>query len=306
MKIKVSKEVNAALTKHKPVVALESTIISHGMPYPRNYRTAMEVEQTIRKHGAIPATIGIIGGEIIVGLSTEQIKYLAKAKDVKKVSRKDLPGVVLEKSDGATTVAATMYISKLAGINVFVTGGIGGVHRKAQQTFDISADLEELAQTDVAVICAGPKAILDIPLTLEYLETKGVPIVGYKTSKLPLFFTKTSDYDVDFTAKDAKTVAQFIKLKKDLRLKSGIVIANPISEKYSLDKKYINQLINNALTKAEKSNISGKEITPFLLKEIGDASEGKSLEANIELVLNNAKIGAEIAIELCSLLEREH
>jgi pseudouridylate synthase len=304
MKIKVSKEVNNALIKRQPVVALESTIIAHGMPYPRNYRTAMEVEQAIRKNGAIPATIGIIKGEIVVGLSGEQIKYLAQAKNVRKVSRRDLPIVILDKNDGATTVAATMYISKLAGINVFVTGGIGGVHRNGNETFDISADLDELAQTDVAVVCAGAKAILDIPLTLEYLETKGVPVIGYKTDKFPLFYTNTSDYEVDYKAKDAKTVAQIIKAKKELRLKSGIVIANPIPEKYSMDKKQIDQIINQALTKAEKAKIKGKETTPYLLKEIGDITGGKSLEANIELVLNNARVGAEIAVILSKLLDK--
>jgi pseudouridine-5'-phosphate glycosidase len=304
MKIKVSKEVNNALIKRQPVVALESTIIAHGMPYPRNYRTAMEVEQAIRKNGAIPATIGIIKGEIVVGLSGEQIKYLAQAKNVRKVSRRDLPIVILDKNDGATTVAATMYISKLAGINVFVTGGIGGVHRNGNETFDISADLDELAQTDVAVVCAGAKAILDIPLTLEYLETKGVPVIGYKTDKFPLFYTNSSEYEVDYKAKDAKTVAQIIKAKKELRLKSGIVIANPIPEKYSIDKKEIDQIINQALIKAEKAKIKGKETTPFLLKEIGEITGGKSLEANIELVLNNAKVGAEIAVILSKLLEK--
>lgn len=304
MKIKVSKEVNNALAKRQAVVALESTIIAHGMPYPRNYRTAMEVERVIRNSGAIPATIGIIKGEIVVGLSSEQIKYLAQAKNVKKVSRRDLPVVVIEKQDGATTVAATMYISKLAGINVFVTGGIGGVHRLGNQTFDISADLEELSQTDVTVVCAGAKAILDIPLTLEYLETKGVPIVGYKTSKFPLFYTNTSEYEVDYNAKDAKAIAQFIKTKKELRLKSGVIVANPIPEKYSLDRKYIDQIINQALTKAKKQGIKGKDTTPFLLHEIGEITEGKSLDSNIELVLNNAKLGASIAQELCKLLDK--
>lgn len=304
MKIKVSKEVNNALAKKQAVVALESTIIAHGMPYPRNYRTAIEVERVIRNSGAIPATIGIIKGEIIVGLSGEQIKYLAKAKDVKKVSRRDLPVVIMEKQDGATTVAATMYISKLAGINVFVTGGIGGVHRLGNETFDISADLDELSQTDVAVVCAGAKAILDIPLTLEYLETKGVPIVGFKTSNFPLFYTNASSYGVDYIAKDAKAVALFIKTKKDLRLKSGIVVANPIPEKYSLDRKYIDKIIDQALAKAKKNGIQGKDTTPFLLHEIGEITEGKSLESNIELVLNNAKVGSQIALELCKLINK--
>lgn len=305
MKIKIAKEVNAALNKGQAVVALESTIISHGMPYPKNYRTALEVEQAVRKNGAIPATIGIIKGEIIVGLSNDQIKYMAKAKDVKKVSRRDLPIVLVNEWDGATTVAATMFISKLAGINIFVTGGIGGVHRNGNNTFDISADLEELAQTDVTVVCAGAKAILDIPLTLEYLETQGVPIIGYRSDRFPLFYTNTSDYKVDFKADDPLLIAKIVKTKKELRLKSGIVVANPIPKEFSLERKYIDGIIKKALVKADDKNIKGKDITPFLLNEIGEITEGKSLEANIALVINNADLGAKIAVQLCRLMSKK-
>jgi len=305
MKIKITKEVNSALNKGQAVVSLESTIIAHGMPYPKNYRTALEVEQAVRKNGAIPATIGIIKGEIIVGLSNEQIKYLSKAKDVKKVSRRDLPIVLVNKWDGATTVASTMYISKLAGINIFATGGIGGVHRDGNNTFDISSDLEELAQTDVAVICAGAKAILDIGLTLEYLETQGVPVIGFRTEKFPLFYTNTSEHKVDFKADDVQTIAKIIKTKKELRLKSGIVVANPIPKEFSLDRKYIDGIIKKALNKADEKNIKGKDITPFLLKEIGDITDGKSLDANIALVINNADLAAKIAVQLCRLTSKK-
>jgi pseudouridine-5'-phosphate glycosidase len=305
MKIKITKEVNSALNKGQAVVSLESTIIAHGMPYPKNYRTALEVEQAVRKNGAIPATIGIIKGEIIVGLSNDQIKYLSKAKDVKKVSRRDLPIVLVNKWDGATTVASTMYISKLAGINIFATGGIGGVHRDGNNTFDISSDLEELAQTDVAVICAGAKAILDIGLTLEYLETQGVPVIGFRTEKFPLFYTNTSEHKVDFKADDVQTIAKIIKTKKELRLKSGIVVANPIPKEFSLDRKYIDGIIKKALNKADEKNIKGKDITPFLLKEIGDITDGKSLDANIALVINNADLAAKIAVQLCRLTSKK-
>jgi pseudouridine-5'-phosphate glycosidase len=305
MKIKITKEVNTALNKGQAVVALESTIIAHGMPYPKNYRTALEVEQAVRKNGAIPATIGIINGEIIVGLSNDQIKYLAKAKDVKKVSRRDLPIVLVNNWDGATTVASTMYISKLAGINVFATGGIGGVHRDGNNSFDISSDLEELAQTDVTVVCAGAKAILDIALTLEYLETQGVPVIGFRTEKFPLFYTNTSEHKVDFKADDVLTIAKIIKTKKELRLKSGIVVANPIPKEFSLDRKYIDGIIKKALNKAEDNNVKGKDITPFLLKEIGEITDGKSLEANISLVINNADLAAKIAVQLCRLMSKK-
>jgi pseudouridine-5'-phosphate glycosidase len=305
MKIKITKEVNTALNKGQAVVALESTIIAHGMPYPKNYRTALEVEQAVRKNGAIPATIGIINGEIIVGLSNDQIKYLAKAKDVKKVSRRDLPIILVNNWDGATTVASTMYISKLAGINVFATGGIGGVHRDGNNSFDISSDLEELAQTDVTVVCAGAKAILDIALTLEYLETQGVPVIGFRTEKFPLFYTNTSENKVDFKADDVLTIAKIIKTKKELRLKSGIVVANPIPKEFSLDRKYIDGIIKKALNKAEDNNVKGKDITPFLLKEIGEITDGKSLEANISLVINNADLAAKIAVQLCRLMSKK-
>jgi pseudouridine-5'-phosphate glycosidase len=299
--IDMSKEVKEAMEEGKPVVALESTIISHGMPYPENIETAKTLENIIREHGAIPATIAIINGRIKIGLSKEELEFMGTSKEILKASRRDLPAVLAKGFSAATTVSATMICANLAGIKVFVTGGIGGVHRGAEQTFDISADLQELANTDVAVVCAGAKAILDLPRTLEYLETFGVPVVGFKTWEFPAFYTRESGLKVDYKVDDEIEAAKIIKTKWDLGLKGGILIANPIPEEYALDKAYIDKAIEDALYEAEKRNIKGKEITPFLLDKIKDLTQGKSLKANIELVKNNAHVGAKIAIELNKL-----
>ncbi|MGI1691773.1 pseudouridine-5'-phosphate glycosidase [Thermoanaerobacter uzonensis] len=299
--IDLSKEVKEAMEEKKPVVALESTIISHGMPYPENIETAKTLENIVREHGAIPATIAIINGRIKIGLSEEELEFMGTSKEILKASRRDLPVVLAKGLSAATTVSATMICANLAGIKVFVTGGIGGVHRGAEQTFDISADLQELANTDVAVVCAGAKAILDLPRTLEYLETFGVPVVGFKTSEFPAFYTRESGLKVDYKVDDEIEAAKIIKTKWDLGLKGGALIANPIPEEYALDKAYIDKAIEDALYEAEKRNIKGKEITPFLLDKIKDLTQGKSLKANIELVKNNAHVGAKIAIELNKL-----
>ncbi|ADD01609.1 Indigoidine synthase A family protein [Thermoanaerobacter italicus Ab9] len=299
--IDLSKEVKEAMEERKPVVALESTIISHGMPYPENIETAKTLENIVREHGAIPATIAIINGRIKIGLSEEELEFMGTSKEILKASRRDLPVVLAKGLSAATTVSATMICANLAGIKVFVTGGIGGVHRGAEQTFDISADLQELANTDVAVVCAGAKAILDLPRTLEYLETFGVPVVGFKTWEFPAFYTRESGLKVDYKVDDEIEAAKIIKTKWDLGLKGGVLIANPIPEEYALDKAYIDKAIEDALYEAEKRNIKGKEITPFLLDKIKDLTQGKSLKANIELVKNNAHVGAKIAIELNKL-----
>jgi pseudouridine-5'-phosphate glycosidase len=299
--IDMSKEVKEAMEEGKPVVALESTIISHGMPYPENIETAKTLENIVREHGAIPATIAIINGRIKIGLSEEELEFMGTSKEILKASRRDLPVVLAKGLSAATTVSATMICANLAGIKVFVTGGIGGVHRGAEQTFDISADLQELANTDVAVVCAGAKAILDLSRTLEYLETFGVPVVGFKTWEFPAFYTRESGLKVDYKVDDEIEAAKIIKTKWDLGLKGGVLIANPIPEEYALDKAYIDKAIEDALYEAEKRNIKGKEITPFLLDKIKDLTQGKSLKANIELVKNNAHVGAKIAIELNKL-----
>ncbi|WP_320047838.1 pseudouridine-5'-phosphate glycosidase [uncultured Ilyobacter sp.] len=298
----ISPEIEEALEKGLPVVALESTIISHGMPYPKNVETALEVEKIIRDNGAIPATIAILKGRLKVGLSKDEIDLLGKTGlDVIKTSRRDLPFIISKKLTGATTVASTMIIASFAGIRVFATGGIGGVHRGAETTFDISADLQELAHTNVAVICAGAKSILDIGLTLEYLETNGVPVVGYQTDELPAFYTRKSGFKVDYKVDNPKEIALALKAKWELGLKGGMVIANPIPEEYSMDHKLITEIIKNALIEAEKKNIKGKESTPFLLAKVKELTEGKSLESNIQLIYNNAKLAAEISKELASL-----
>ncbi|KAF2956855.1 pseudouridine-5'-phosphate glycosidase [Marinitoga sp. 38H-ov] len=292
----LSNEVKEALNNNKPVVALESTIISHGMPYPQNVETALNVEQIIRENGAVPATIAIINGKLKAGLSKKEIEYLGKkGTDVIKVSRRDIPYVVSKKLDGATTVAGTMIIASLAGIKVFATGGIGGVHRNAQETFDISADLQELAHTNVAVVCAGAKSILDLGLTLEYLETFGVPVIGYQTEELPAFYTRKSGFKVNFKLDTPQEIAEFLKTKWNLNLKGGAVIANPIPEEYQMDYEEINLAIENALKEADKLGINGKETTPFLLAKIKEITKGKSLESNIQLVYNNAKLAAQIS-----------
>ena len=297
--MKINPIVLEALKNNKPVVALESTIISHGMPYPKNVETALRVEQVIKDHGAVPATIGIINGEPIVGMTPEEIELFGKTKGILKASRRDLPVIYAKKLWAATTVASTMIIAAQAGIGVFVTGGIGGVHRGAQETMDISADLQELAKTNVTVICAGAKAILDLPLTLEYLETMGVPVLGYQTKELPAFYTRHSGLNVDYEIKDPKEAAQIIFEKRKNNLQGGILITNPIPEEYAMDDAVINNAIEKALKMAEEQGVKGKETTPFLLKTVVELTGGESLESNIQLVLNNAAVGAEIAKEVC-------
>ncbi|WP_042357238.1 pseudouridine-5'-phosphate glycosidase [Bacillus rubiinfantis] len=294
----LSEEVKVGQEQGKPIVALESTIISHGMPYPQNVQTAREVEQIIRDNGAVPATIAIVDGKIKIGLSDEELEMFGKSTNVAKASRRDLAYLLATKQLGATTVAATMICAELAGIEIFVTGGIGGVHRGAETTMDISADLEELAQTNVAVICAGAKSILDLGLTLEYLETKGVPVIGYQTDVLPAFYTRSSKFAVNFRADDVETISQTLKTKWDLQLKGGAVIANPIPEEHAMEEKVITEVIETALKEAEEQHISGKEVTPFLLAKVKELTAGKSLDANIALVKNNAVLGAQIAVKL--------
>ncbi len=294
----INQEIEIAIKENKPIVALESTIISHGMPYPQNVEMALECEKIIRENGAVPATICLMDGKLKVGLTREELECLATAKNVIKTSKKDLAYVISNKLIGATTVATTMYIAKLAGIEVFATGGIGGVHRGAEVSMDISADLDELAQTNVAVVCAGIKSILDLPKTLEYLETKGVEIIGYKTDILPEFYTVGKNHSVNYNLQNPNDIAKFLIAKKQLGLTTGTVIANPIPEKYAMDYAIINEAINNAILEAEKQNITGYESTPFLLKNIKDATEGKSLESNIALVYNNVKLATEIAKNL--------
>lgn len=301
MYIRVKEEALQALKENRPVVALESTIISHGMPYPRNVETALEVERIIREHGAVPCTIGIIDGEGVVGMTPEEIEEFGKRKGIAKVSRRDLPIIMAEKKWGATTVATTMILAAAAGIEVFVTGGIGGVHRGAQQTFDISADLQELAKTNVTVVSAGAKAILDLPLTMEVLETLGVPVLGYQTEELPAFYTRKSGLKVDYAIKDTKDAAKIIKAKRDLKLDGGILITNPIPEEYSMDPEVINKAIDEAVKEMDAQGIKGKDCTPYLLAKIAEITGGSSLDSNIQLVYNNAAIGAEIAKELCNL-----
>ncbi len=300
--LKISDEVKKALENNQPVVALESTIISHGMPYPKNYETALSCEQIIKDSGAVPATIAIIKGVLCVGLTKEEIKYIAQeGKNVVKVSRRDIPVIISKKLDGATTVAATMYIASLAGVKVFATGGIGGVHRGAEISMDISADLDELQSTSVAVVCAGAKAILDLEKTLEYLETKGVPVIGYKTKSLPAFYTRTSPYEVNYQMNSPLEIASMLKAKWDLGLNGGVLITNPIPKEYSLDESIMNEAIDQALKLMDDAHIKGKDQTPFLLKTIVELTGGTSLEANIKLVFNNCKLAAEIAKEYSNL-----
>ena len=294
----LSEEVRKAIEDKKPIVALESTIISHGMPYPQNVETALKVEEIIREHGAVPATIGIIGGRLKAGLTSEEIDYMGRAKNIAKVSRRDIPYLVAHKRDGATTVASTMIIASMAGIRVFATGGVGGVHRGAEKTMDISADLEELAMTEVAVVCAGAKSILDLGLTLEYLETKGVPVLGYQTEELPAFYTRKSGFSVDYKADTPEEIADILRTKWDLGLKGGALIANPIPEEYSMDADLIARVIEDAVKEAEALGIKGKDTTPFLLAKIKEITGGESLESNIQLVYNNARLAAKIAVSL--------
>ena len=296
MKIKINPEVQEAINNRKPVVALESTIISHGMPYPQNVETALKVESIVREHGGIPATIGIIDGVGIVGMTPEEIEAFGKkGQEIPKVSRRDLATIMATGSWGATTVATTMILANLAGVEFFVTGGIGGVHRGAETTFDVSADLEELARTNVTVICAGAKAILDLPKTLEVLETKGVPVLGYGTEELPAFYTRHSGLKVDSRVDTPKDAAAIIKMKRELKLDGGVLITNPIPESESMDPKAINKVIDDALAEMDSLGIKGKECTPFLLAKVAEITGGESLSANIKLVFNNAAVGTEIA-----------
>ena len=299
--MRVSKEVSQALKKGRPVVALESTIISHGMPYPKNVETALKVEAVIREHGASPATIGIIEGEPVVGMSPAEIEEFGKRKGIKKVSRRDLPIVVANKEWGATTVAATMICANMAGIEVFVTGGVGGAHRGAEKNFDISADLDELGKTNVTVVSAGVKAILDLNLTLEILETKGVPVLSYQTDEFADFYTRHSGIKMENVVNSPLEIARIIKAKREYKLDGGILVANPIPEEFAMDETLINNAIETALKKADAEGVKGKDITPFLLKTIVELTHGDSLESNIRLVLNNAALGAEVAKELSNL-----
>ena len=296
----ISPEVQQALADGKPVVALESTIISHGMPYPKNVETAMLVEKTIRENGAVPATIAIIGGRLKAGLSHEEIEYLGKSgRKVAKVSRRDLAAIVARGADGATTVTTTMIIAHMAGIKVFATGGIGGVHRGAETTMDISADLEELAGTPVMVVCAGAKSILDLGLTLEYLETKGVPVIGYGTDELPAFYTRSSGFGVDYRVDTPAQLAAMFKAQQELGMKGGMLVTNPIPKQYAMDKAVIDAAIEQAVAESKEQGIHGKETTPFLLARVVELTGGDSLESNIQLVLNNAIVASKTAAELC-------
>ena len=293
----ISPEVRAARKEGRPIVALESTIISHGMPYPKNVETALEVEREVKAHGAVPATIAILGGRLKAGLSEAEINYMGKQGSmVQKASRRDLPVLLARGLDGATTVAATMIVAGLAGIRVFATGGIGGVHRGATQTMDISADLQELARTSVAVVCAGAKSILDLELTLEYLETHGVPVLGYQTDEFPAFYTRSSGLPVDYRTDTPLEAARILHAKWALGLAGGIIIANPVPEAYAMPSAKIETAIRRALAEAEARGVKGKAITPFLLSRIEELTEGKSLEANIQLVINNARLAAEVAV----------
>ncbi len=298
----IAPEVQEALAAGKPVVALESTIISHGMPYPQNVETALQVEGIIRENGAVPATIAVLGGRLKAGLSKEEIDYLGKAgTSVAKASRRDLPVLVAEGRDGATTVATTMIIAHLAGISVFATGGVGGVHRGAETTMDISADLEELARTPVMVVCAGAKSILDLGLTLEYLETHGVPVIGCGTEELPAFYTRKSGFKVDYRIDTPEMLAKTFHIKQDMGLGGGMLVTNPIPEEYSMDADVINKAIDEAVAEAKASGIHGKDTTPFLLAKIKDLTGGDSLASNIQLVFNNARLAAKTAAELAKL-----
>jgi pseudouridylate synthase len=302
----VTPEVQQALRDNKPVVALESTIISHGMPYPQNVATALQVEAEVRAHGAVPATIAIINGRLKAGLSAQEIEALGqRGRDAIKVSRRDIPFVIAAKQMGATTVASTMIVAAMAGIKIFATGGIGGVHRNAQQSFDISADLQELAQTPVAVVCAGAKSILDLRLTLEYLETHGVPVVGYQTDTLPAFFTRESEFPVDYRLDTPLDIARVLYAKWAMGLKGGMVVANPIPDSFAMPRALIDGAIEQALGEATAQGIGGKESTPFLLARVCELTGGDSLAANIQLVLNNARLAAAVGVDLNAVIGKE-
>ena len=297
----IAPEVKSAVEAGKPVVALESTILSHGMPYPENLTFAAEVERIIRAEGAIPATMAIIDGRMKVGLSAGELELMCKGENAAKVSRRALPILLATGGTGATTVASTMILASLAGIPVFATGGIGGVHRGATTTMDISADLQELAHTPVAVVCAGAKMILDIGLTLEYLETMGVPVLGYNTDQFPAFYCRKSGFGVDYTAKSAAEIAKIARTKWDLGLAGGMLIGNPVPEEYALDFDEMSAVIDKALAAAEKDHVHGKNITPYLLAHIVEYTGGKSLATNIQLAYNNARLAAKVAVELAKL-----
>lgn len=291
-------EVKEALERGKPVVALESTLISHGFPYPENLEVAGETEEIIRGCGVVPATIAVIGGKIKVGLTRDELEFMATSKDILKASRRDLATIVAKGLNGATTVAATMIVAEKAGIKIFATGGIGGVHRGAEKTFDISADLQELARTPVVVVCSGAKAILDLPLTKEYLETMGVPIIGFGSEELPAFYCRESGLKVDYVVDDEVEAAKIIRAMQDLGLGGGMIIANPVPEEYAISMGYMNEMIEEAVEAAEKEGVKGKRLTPYLLNKIKELTGGKSLKANIELVKDNARVAAKIAYEL--------
>ncbi len=292
----IAPEVQEALREGRPVVALESTIISHGMPYPQNVETALNVEKILREGGAVPATIAIIGGRLKAGLTAKEIDYLGRTgAGVTKASRRDLPVLVARKMDGATTVTTTMMIAAMAGIEVFATGGIGGVHRGAETTMDISADLEELAQTPVMVICAGAKSILDLGLTLEYLETKGVTVIGYGTKELPAFYTSHSGFGVDYELDTPEELAEAFHVKRELGLRGGMLVTNPIPDEYAMDADVINKAIDQAVAESVEQGIHGKAATPFLLARVKELTGGDSLNSNIQLVYNNARLAAQIA-----------
>ncbi len=293
--LQISDEVKSALSNNKPLVGLESTIISHGMPYPKNLETAIEVENLVRENGAVPATLAILNGIIKVGLNKDELEFLSKEKNILKASRKDIPVVIAQKLNAATTVSATMICAKLASLKIIATGGIGGVHRNAQETFDVSADLMELANTNVAVVSSGVKSILDIGLTLEYLETQGVPVIGFCTEEFPAFYTRESGFKVDYEICSAEVIADMIGAKWELGLNGGVLIANPIPEEFAMDKNKINFAIEEALRIADERKIKGKDVTPFLLSKIENITQGASLASNIKLVLNNAKLAAEIS-----------
>ena len=298
----VKPEVAEAIADGKPVVALESTIISHGMPYPQNVETALNVERIIREAGAVPATIAIIGGRLKAGLTPEEIEYFGKkGTAIAKASRRDLAVLCARGEDGATTVTTTMMIAYMAGIRLFATGGIGGVHRGAEKTMDISADLEELAKTPVMVVCAGAKAILDLKLTLEYLETHGVPVIGYGTEELPAFYSRKSGLNVDYRMDTPQEIAAAFKAQNDLGLGGGMLVTNPIPEEYSMDPDVIGKAIDEAIEEMDRLGIHGKECTPFLLAKIKDITGGDSLDSNIQLVYNNARLAAEIAAAYCKM-----
>ena len=298
----VNPEVAEAIANGKPVVALESTIISHGMPYPQNVETALNVERIIRENGAVPATIAIIGGRLKAGLTPEEIEYFGKkGQGIAKASRRDLAVLCARGEDGATTVTTTMIIAHMAGIKIFATGGIGGVHRGAETTMDISADLEELGQTPVMVVCAGAKSILDLGLTLEYLETKGVPVIGYGTEKLPAFYARESGFGVDYRIDDAQELAKAFKTQNELGFQAGMLVANPIPEQYAMPLETITAAIDQAIAESVEQGVKGKETTPFLLARVAELTGGNSLESNIQLVYNNAKLAAQTAVHYCNL-----